>query len=104
MPPFGAALGEEERWDLINFIRALAAGERARQMTPVVQPNRPWLVAPDFTIAVGPAPPPQGAARSMDGAPRVLHPAGLAPSARPARRGLQHAAGHRHRGHRGAAG
>ena len=57
MPPFGAALGEEERWDLINFIRALAAGERARQMTPVVQPNRPWLVAPDFTIAVGPAPP-----------------------------------------------
>ena len=57
MPPFGAALGEEERWDLINFIRALAAGERARQMTAVVQPNRPWLVAPDFTIAVGPAPP-----------------------------------------------
>jgi putative copper export protein/mono/diheme cytochrome c family protein len=57
MPPFGAALGEEERWDLINFIRALAAGERARQMTAVVQPSRPWLVAPDFTIAVGPAPP-----------------------------------------------
>ena len=57
MPPFGAALGEEDRWDLINFIRALAAGARARQMTPVVQLNRPWLVAPDFTIAVGPAPP-----------------------------------------------
>jgi len=57
MPPFAAALGEEERWDLINFIRALASGERARQMTPVVQPGRPWLVAPDFTIAVGPAPP-----------------------------------------------
>ncbi|HEY7436028.1 MAG TPA: CopD family protein [Methylomirabilota bacterium] len=57
MPPFGATLGEEERWDLINFIRALASGERARQMTPLVQPNRPWLVAPDLTIAVGPAPP-----------------------------------------------
>jgi putative copper export protein/mono/diheme cytochrome c family protein len=57
MPPFGAALGEEERWDLINFIRTLAAGERARQLTPVVLPGRPWLVAPDFTIAVGPAPP-----------------------------------------------
>jgi putative copper resistance protein D len=57
MPPFGAALGEEERWDLINFIRALAAGERARQLTAVVRPNRPWLVAPDLTIAVGPAPP-----------------------------------------------
>jgi putative copper resistance protein D len=57
MPPFGATLGEEERWDLINFIRALSAGERARTMTALVQPNRPWLVAPDFTIAVGPAPP-----------------------------------------------
>lgn len=57
MPPFGGALGEEERWDLINFIRTLSAGERARQMTALVQPNRPWLVAPDFTIAVGPAPP-----------------------------------------------
>jgi putative copper resistance protein D len=57
MPPFGATLGEEERWDLINLIRALSAGERARQMTAVVQPNRPWLVAPDFTITVGPTPP-----------------------------------------------
>jgi putative copper resistance protein D len=57
MPPFGAVLSEDERWDLINFIRALGAGERARQMPALVQPNRPWLVAPDFTIAVGPAPP-----------------------------------------------
>ena len=57
MPPFGSVLTEEERWDLINFIRALAAGEQARQMTALVQPNRAWLVAPDFPIAVGPAPP-----------------------------------------------
>ncbi|MEX2223032.1 MAG: CopD family protein, partial [Candidatus Rokuibacteriota bacterium] len=57
MPPFGGALAEEERWDLINFIRTLSAGAQARPMTPLVQPNRPWLVAPDFTIAVGPAPP-----------------------------------------------
>jgi putative copper resistance protein D len=57
MPPFGAALSEEERWDLINFVRTLAAGERARQMTALAQPNRPWLVAPDFSIVVGPAPP-----------------------------------------------
>ena len=56
MPAFGTALAEEERWDLINFIRALSAGERARQITPLVQPDRRWLVAPDFTIAVGPAP------------------------------------------------
>jgi putative copper resistance protein D len=57
MPPFGAALSEEERWDLINFLRTLGAGERARQMTALAQPGRPWLVAPDFTIAVGPAAP-----------------------------------------------
>lgn len=57
MPPFAGTLTEEERWDLINLVRTIAAGERARQMTPLVQPNRPWLVAPDFTIAVGPTPP-----------------------------------------------
>ncbi|HEU4439764.1 MAG TPA: CopD family protein [Methylomirabilota bacterium] len=57
MPSFGAVLSEEDRWDLINFIRALGAGERARQMTALVPPGRPWLVAPDFAIVVGPAPP-----------------------------------------------
>jgi putative copper resistance protein D len=57
MPPFGSVLSEEERWDLINFIRTLGAGERARQMTALVPPGRPWLVAPDLTIVVGPAPP-----------------------------------------------
>ncbi len=57
MPSFGAVLGEEERWDLINFIRTLSAGEQARQMTALVPPGRPWLVAPDFSIVVGPAPP-----------------------------------------------
>jgi putative copper resistance protein D len=56
MPPFGAVLSEEERWDLINFIRTLGAGERARQMTALVPPGRPWLAAPDLTIVVGPAP------------------------------------------------
>lgn len=57
MPPFDSVLSEEDRWDLINFIRTLGAGERARQMTALVPPGRPWLVAPDFTIVVGPAPP-----------------------------------------------
>jgi len=57
MPPFGAVLSEEDRWDLINFIRTLGAGERARPMTDLVPPGRPWLVAPDLTIVVGPAPP-----------------------------------------------
>jgi putative copper resistance protein D len=33
MPGFGASLEEEERWDMINFLRTLSAAERARQMT-----------------------------------------------------------------------
>lgn len=56
MPAFGGALGETQRWDLINFLRALSAGERARALGPLVEPNRPWLTAPDFSIIVGPAP------------------------------------------------
>jgi len=47
MPGFGASLDEEERWDMINFLRALSAAERARQMSALVEPE-PWLVAPDF--------------------------------------------------------
>ncbi len=47
MPGFGASLSEEERWDMINFLRALSAAEQARQMSALVEPD-PWLVAPDF--------------------------------------------------------
>jgi putative copper resistance protein D len=47
MPGFAASLDEEERWDMINFLRALASAERARQMSTLVEPE-PWLVAPDF--------------------------------------------------------
>ncbi len=47
MPGFKDSLNEEERWDLINFIRTLAAAEQARPMAPLVEPG-PWLVAPDF--------------------------------------------------------
>ena len=32
---------------MINFLRALSAAERARQMSALVEPD-PWLVAPDF--------------------------------------------------------
>ncbi|MBI2156000.1 MAG: CopD family protein [Candidatus Rokubacteria bacterium] len=56
MPAFGARLGEEERWDLVNFVRALSSAHAARRMGPVVEPDRPWLVAPDFTFSVGPTP------------------------------------------------
>jgi putative copper resistance protein D len=47
MPGFAASLDEEERWDMINFLRALSAAERAREMSALVEPE-PWLVAPDF--------------------------------------------------------
>jgi len=56
MPPFGGMLSQDERWDLINFLRALAAGQQARTLGPVIEPGRAWLAAPDFTFAVGPSP------------------------------------------------
>ncbi|HET7341687.1 MAG TPA: CopD family protein [Methylomirabilota bacterium] len=56
MPPFGNALSDEERWSLVNFLRALTAADQARLLGPSVDPDRPWLVAPDFTFAVGPTP------------------------------------------------
>jgi putative copper resistance protein D len=48
MPGFSQSLSEEESWDLINFMRALSSGDRARALAPVIE-NEPWLVAPDFT-------------------------------------------------------
>jgi len=56
MPPFGSALSAEDRWDVINFLRALSAGQEARILSPVIDPGRAWLAAPDFTFAVGPSP------------------------------------------------
>ena len=47
MPGFSESLSEEERWDLINYLRALSSGERARALAPIIDDN-PWLVAPDF--------------------------------------------------------
>src|SRR5256885_1112994 len=56
MPAFGDRVSEEERWDLVNFLRALSSAHAARSLGPVVEPQRSWLVAPDFTFAVGPTP------------------------------------------------
>lgn len=55
MPGFKDRLSEEERWDLINFLRALSGAERARALGPLVDPT-PWLVAPDFTFGIGVGP------------------------------------------------
>lgn len=56
MPAFGGRLDAERRWDLVNFIRALAAVDVARTLTPAIEPERPRVVAPDFVFAVGPTP------------------------------------------------
>jgi putative copper resistance protein D len=52
MPSFGERLSETDRWDLINFLRALAAGDPARRLGPRVA-ARPEVVAPDFTAGMG---------------------------------------------------
>ena len=56
MPGFGTQFTEDQRWELINFLRALSSGYAARGMGSVVEPDRRWLVAPDFTFSVGPTP------------------------------------------------
>ena len=56
MPAFGAELGDAERWDLVNFVRAFGAADAARGLGPTVGRERPWLVAPDFSFSVGPTP------------------------------------------------
>lgn len=56
MPGFAARLPETARWDLVNFVRALGAASRARALAPSIETGRPWLIAPDFSFAVGPTP------------------------------------------------
>ena len=57
MPGFAATLTEDQRWDVINYVRLLGTLEPARWLGPIVDPGRAWLVAPDFSYAVAPAPP-----------------------------------------------
>ncbi len=57
MPAFAASLSEEQRWDLVNFLRARAAGGQARTLGSRVEPPPPRIEAPDFAYAVGPSPP-----------------------------------------------
>jgi putative copper resistance protein D len=57
MPAFGDRLSEEQRWDLVNFLRAVEAGRRAGELETTARPAPPVLVAPDFDYVVGPTPP-----------------------------------------------
>src|SRR5439155_5253164 len=70
MPDFGSRLGEARRWDVINFIRTLGAADAATTIGHQVEPDRAWLAAPDFTVAVGPLAP--GALRDDRGRRMVL--------------------------------
>ena len=54
MPGFAAKLGEEERWDVVNFLRSLASSAEARGLGSSLEPDRPRIIAPDFTFATGP--------------------------------------------------
>lgn len=54
MPAFGDRLDVEQRWDVVNYLRALAAAEEVRTLGPQAEPGRPRIVAPDATFAVGP--------------------------------------------------
>jgi putative copper export protein/mono/diheme cytochrome c family protein/peroxiredoxin len=61
MPEFGSRLQEAQRWHVINFLRALEmtglCASGPSRIGAVVKPNYAWLLAPDFTIAVGPLTP-----------------------------------------------
>lgn len=49
MPGFADRLSEDDRWDLINFVRTLSSGYQARILAERVVPRRPWLPAVEFS-------------------------------------------------------
>ena len=51
MPGFDGQLGEDDRWDLINFLRTLSSGYQARILDVRIARNQPWLGAVDFAFA-----------------------------------------------------
>jgi putative copper resistance protein D len=81
MPGFEDRLGDGERWAVINFIRALGAAGEAGRLGRAVEPERPWLVAPDFAVSVGPLAP--GALRDYRGRRIVLLVFYTLPGSRP---------------------
>jgi len=80
MPAFGH-LEPEQRWSLVNYLRALGAAEAARRLGAVVESARPSIVAPDFAFAVGPTAP--RALRDYRGARIVLVVVYTLPASRP---------------------
>jgi putative copper resistance protein D len=80
MPAFGH-LEPEQRWSLVNYLRALGAAEAVRRLGAVVEPERASIVAPDFAFAVGPTPP--HALRDYRGGRIVLVVVYTLPASRP---------------------
>ena len=80
MPAFGH-LEPEQRWSLVNYLRALGAAQAARRLGAVVESARPSIVAPDFAFAVGPTAP--RALRDYRGARIVLVVVYTLPASRP---------------------
>src|SRR5207302_875505 len=54
MPGFADRLAEESRWDVVDFIRACAAAGVLGRLGPEVEPSGGRVLAPDFSVAVGP--------------------------------------------------
>ena len=81
MPGFEARLDEAQRWNVINFIRALGAAKDSGSIGGKVDAERPWLVAPDFAVVVGPLAP--GALRDYRGRRMVLLVLYTLPGSRP---------------------
>ncbi len=50
MPGFADRLNEQERWDLVNFLRTFSQGFQARVLASHVVPDQAWLAAPDFYL------------------------------------------------------
>lgn len=48
MPGFSDQYGEEDRWDIVNYIHGLSRGYQSRILTPEIVPNKPYVIPPDF--------------------------------------------------------
>lgn len=56
MPGLGGALSEDDRWDLINFLRAFSQGFESRVLGASVVPGQAWLGAINFYLEGHPGP------------------------------------------------
>lgn len=54
MPPFADQLSDDDRWDLINFLRAFSEGFQGRVVGAQVAPGQAWLGAINFYLGGAP--------------------------------------------------